>query len=139
LTATIHANPVEGFPILGTQLDCEGNDAEGSPASVLRALPQPHISELVGEYQSCLLYSLRHSRPSLCDSLQGHVRVSFFAKFVEGRRYRKVASLVIDYGCADGRFMMSPHGMAVSNTRDLSSSETRVNAGIRGWKLHLSE
>jgi hypothetical protein len=29
--------------------------------------------------------------------------------------------------------------MAVSNTRYLSSSETRVNAGIRGWKLHLSE
>ncbi len=29
--------------------------------------------------------------------------------------------------------------MAVSNTRYLSTSETRVNAGIRGWKLHLSE
>ncbi len=29
--------------------------------------------------------------------------------------------------------------MAVSNTRYLSSSETRVNTGIRGWKLHLSE
>ncbi len=34
---------------------------------------------------------------------------------------------------------MSPRGMAVSNTRYLSSNETRVNAGIRWWKLHLSE
>jgi hypothetical protein len=46
---------------------------------------------------------------------------------------------IIDYRCADGRFLMSPRGMAVSNTRYLSSSETRVNAGIRAWKLHLSE
>jgi hypothetical protein len=37
----------------------------------------------------------------------------------------------IDYRCADGRFLMSPRGMEVSNTRYLSSSETRVNAGIR--------
>ncbi len=34
---------------------------------------------------------------------------------------------------------MSPRGMSVSNTRYLSSCETRVNAGIRGRKLHLSE
>jgi hypothetical protein len=34
---------------------------------------------------------------------------------------------------------MSPRGVTVSNTRYLSSSETRVNAGIWGWKLHLSE
>jgi hypothetical protein len=34
---------------------------------------------------------------------------------------------------------MSPRGMAFSNTRYLSSSETRVNAGIRGFKFHLSE
>ncbi len=45
----------------------------------------------------------------------------------------------IDYGCADGRFLISPRGVSVSNQRHLSSSETRVNAGIRGWKLHLSE
>jgi hypothetical protein len=45
----------------------------------------------------------------------------------------------IDCRCADGRFMMSPSGMAVSKTRYISSSETMVNAGIRGWKLHLSE
>jgi hypothetical protein len=45
----------------------------------------------------------------------------------------------IDYRCADGRFRMSPRGVAVSNHRYLSSSETRVNAGIRGRKLHLSE
>ncbi len=34
---------------------------------------------------------------------------------------------------------MSTCGMVVSNTRYLSSGETMVNAGIRGWKLHLSE
>jgi hypothetical protein len=34
---------------------------------------------------------------------------------------------------------MSPRGEAVSNTRYLSSSEKRVNADIRVWKLHLSE
>jgi hypothetical protein len=34
---------------------------------------------------------------------------------------------------------MSPRGMAVFNTKYLSSSETRVNAGIKGWKWHLSE
>ncbi len=45
----------------------------------------------------------------------------------------------VDYRCADGRFLMSPRGMAVSNTRYLSSSETRVNDGKRGWKLDLSE
>jgi hypothetical protein len=28
----------------------------------------------------------------------------------------------IDYRCADGRFLMSPRGMAVFNTRYLSSS-----------------
>ncbi len=45
----------------------------------------------------------------------------------------------IDYRCADGLFLMSPRGMAVSNTSYLSSSETRVDAGVWGWKLHLSE
>ncbi len=45
----------------------------------------------------------------------------------------------LDYRCAEGRFLMSPHGMAVFNTRYLSCSETMVNACIRGWKLHLSE
>jgi hypothetical protein len=45
----------------------------------------------------------------------------------------------IDHRRADGRFLMSPRDMAVSNTRYLSSSETRVNAGMRGWKLNLSE
>jgi hypothetical protein len=37
----------------------------------------------------------------------------------------------IDYRCADGRFTMLPHGVAVSNQNYLSSSETRVDAGIR--------
>ncbi len=45
----------------------------------------------------------------------------------------------IDYRCADGRFLTSPCGMAVSNTRYLSGGETRVNTGKRGWELHLSE
>jgi hypothetical protein len=57
----------------------------------------------------------------------------------EQMRFVEFSVLHIDYRCADGRFLMSPRGMAVSNTRCLSSSETRVNAGIRGWKLHLSE
>ncbi len=34
---------------------------------------------------------------------------------------------------------MLPRGVAISNTRHLSSSETRINAGIRAWKSHLSE
>ncbi len=37
------------------------------------------------------------------------------------------------------QFLKSPRGVAVSNHRYLSSNETRVKAGIRGWKLHLSE
>ncbi len=57
----------------------------------------------------------------------------------EVARYCSRSSLPIDCICADGRFLMSPRGMAVSNTRYHSSSETRVNGGIRGWKLHLSE
>ncbi len=44
----------------------------------------------------------------------------------------------IDYRCADGRFLTSPSGMAISNTRYLPSSETRVNAGIRAWKSGMS-
>jgi hypothetical protein len=44
----------------------------------------------------------------------------------------------IDHRYADGRFLMSPCGVAVSNHGYLSSSETRVNAVIRGRKLHLS-
>jgi hypothetical protein len=43
------------------------------------------------------------------------------------------------YRCADGRFLMSPRGCWVSNHIHISSSKTRVNAGIRGWKLHLSK
>ncbi len=54
-------------------------------------------------------------------------------------RCRSYWLISIDYRCADGRFLMSPRGMAVSNTKYFSSSETRVNAGIKGWKWHLSE
>ncbi len=49
------------------------------------------------------------------------------------------ALICIDYRCVDCRFLMSPRGVATSNHRYLPSSETRVNAGIRGRKLHLSE
>jgi hypothetical protein len=45
----------------------------------------------------------------------------------------------IDYRYADGRFTMWPRGVAVSNHIYLSSSKTRVNAGIRRWKLSLPE
>ncbi len=61
--------------------------------------------------------------------------VQFFPWTVNGSQ----VDFRIDYRCADGRFLMSPRGVAVSNTRYLSSSETKVNAGIRGWKLLLSE
>jgi hypothetical protein len=47
--------------------------------------------------------------------------------------------ILAGYRCADRRFLMSPRGLAVSNTRYLSSSETSVNVGIKGWKWHLSE
>ncbi len=45
----------------------------------------------------------------------------------------------IDYRCADGRFLVLPRGVAVSNHLCLFRSETRVNTGMRGWKWHLSE
>ncbi len=75
---------------------------------------------------------------------RGHVTSSVVDAFGRGRfwwlhRCRCYGKSNIDYRRADGRFLMSPRGMAVSNTRYPSSSETRVNAGIRGWKLHLSE
>jgi hypothetical protein len=55
-------------------------------------------------------------------------------------RCRPNSTIVIDYRCACSRFQMSPRGMvADSNTRNLSNSETRDNAGIRGQKLHISE
>jgi hypothetical protein len=47
--------------------------------------------------------------------------------------------LLLDYGYADGRFTMSPRGVAVSNLSYLSRGEIRVNAGRRRWKLHLSQ
>jgi hypothetical protein len=45
----------------------------------------------------------------------------------------------VDYRYADGRFTMSPRGVAVSIHVYLSSSETRVNADSRKWKLYLPE
>ncbi len=69
----------------------------------------------VGAFAYCAVTFISHSIPS---ELHETIRV-----------WRSGVS--IDYRCADSRFLMSPRGMAVS--------ETRVNAGIRGWKLHLSE
>jgi hypothetical protein len=37
----------------------------------------------------------------------------------------------IDYRYADGRIMVSPQGVTVSNRNYLSSSETTVNTGIK--------
>jgi hypothetical protein len=54
-------------------------------------------------------------------------------------RYRPRKIWIIVYRCTDYRFPMSPQAMAFLNQDCLSSSETRVNAGIRSWKLHLSE
>jgi hypothetical protein len=45
----------------------------------------------------------------------------------------------MDYSYANGRFSMSKRNVTVSDRNYLSSSETKVNAGIRRWKLHLSE
>jgi hypothetical protein len=56
-----------------------------------------------------------------------------------GYRCRSPNNDHIDYRCADDRFLMSPRGITVSNTKYLSSSETRVNADIKGWKWHLSK
>jgi hypothetical protein len=36
-------------------------------------------------------------------------------------------------------FTLSPRGVEVSNHRYISSSGTRVNAGVRRWKLNLPE
>jgi hypothetical protein len=45
----------------------------------------------------------------------------------------------IDYRYADCQFTMSSRGVAVLYDRYLSSHETRFNAGISRWKLHLPE
>jgi hypothetical protein len=48
---------------------------------------------------------------------------------------KKFSHYLIDYRCAGGRFLMSPRGMTVSNTRYFSSSETRVNTSITGMEI----
>lgn len=35
-----------------------------------------------------------------------------------------VFAYIFDYGCKEGRFLVSPRGVAISNRDDLSSSET---------------
>jgi hypothetical protein len=45
----------------------------------------------------------------------------------------------IDYWCTYGRFLMSPRAVAISNQNYVSSSKTRVSAGIKRQKLYISE
>ncbi len=45
----------------------------------------------------------------------------------------------IDYRCEDGRFPEFASCMTMSNPDLISSSETRVNPGIRSWRKHISE
>ncbi len=63
---------------------------------------------------------------------QCNLRIRSQCKKAVADRCRPKGKIVIDYRSADGRFLMSPRGVAVSNTRYLSSSERRVYAGIRG-------
>jgi hypothetical protein len=44
----------------------------------------------------------------------------------------------LDYGCEDGRFLVSASCVTIPNPDLLSSSETTVNPGIRSWKKHLA-
>jgi hypothetical protein len=70
-----------------------------------------------------------------CFSINFH----FFHIFMS-RRCRCHHLRAIDYKYADGRFAMSlSPWMILSNQNNFSSNETRVNAGTKSWKLHLSE
>ncbi len=44
-----------------------------------------------------------------------------------------------DYRCEDGLFAVFSSCVTISNPDSLSSSETRVNSGLRSRKKHLSE
>jgi hypothetical protein len=56
-----------------------------------------------------------------------------------GLRMGSWDEIFIDYRYAGGRFTMLPRGVTVSYQNYLSSSETRIIANRRRWKLHLSE
>ncbi len=51
--------------------------------------------------------------------------------------YGSCPRLNIDYSCKDGRFWEFATWVTISNPDSLSSSETRVDTGIRSWKMHL--
>jgi hypothetical protein len=87
---------------------------------------------------SCWLQVVRYGH-FLREGLKSYlmVPISLLSMYVKGCTFDVNKS--IDYRCADGSFLMSPRGLAVSSTRYISSHETRANASIRGWKLHLSE
>jgi hypothetical protein len=72
--------------------------------------------------------------PCFCDLPPGALPIGFTRKpRIAGSRR------TIDYRGAYSCFLTLPCGVAISNQNHLSSSETRVNAGIRRWKLNLSE
>ncbi len=87
---------------------------------------------------SCWLQVVRYGH-FLREGLKSYlmVPISLLSMYVKGCTFDVNKS--IDYRRADGSFLMSPRGLAVSSTRYISSHETRANASIRGWKLHLSE
>jgi hypothetical protein len=58
---------------------------------------------------------------------------------IQERARSENLTFAIEYRCADGRFLMSPRGVAIPNQNYLSSSETRVNASLKTWKSHLSQ
>jgi hypothetical protein len=101
--------------------------------------------KLRGDHFGCRMNAIHFSQMTEGDTYLRGESLSWYEHFKLAARPHldhkelEQISQPIDYRCADGRFLMSPRGMAVSNTRYISSSETRVNAGIRGWKLHLSE
>jgi hypothetical protein len=43
----------------------------------------------------------------------------------------------MDHRCADGRFSPSVRGVTILNGPSVSSSETEIRNGIKGWKAHV--
>jgi hypothetical protein len=59
--------------------------------------------------------------------------------YLHSDRLRRNFIWKIDYRCEGGRVGGTASCVAVSNLDLLSSTGTRVNAGIKSWKKHLSE
>ncbi len=86
----------------------------------------------------CACNKWKSQRGDLCEQQSGALKQSMTA--MENTRWlQKARSLLglgantIDYRCKNGRFL-SVSCTTTSNTGLLSSSETRVNPGIRSWK-----